>query len=75
MDWRVSRRLILKSHTNISIGLQNIQISQNNDIAKTDFTQTFKSDKYSDIGIKELFWVKYGGNWRITSETWFPIKK
>ena len=75
LDWRVSRRLILKSHTNISIGLQNIQISQNKDIAKTDFTQTFKSDKYSDIGIKELFWVKYGGNWRITSETWFPIKK
>jgi hypothetical protein len=75
LDWRVSRRFILKSHTNISIGLRNIQISQNNDVAKTDFIQIFKSDEYSDIGIKELFWVKYGGNWRITSETWFSIKK
>ena len=74
LDWMNSRRIALKKHTNISIELHNIQIFQNNDVAKTNFTQTFKADKYSDIGRKELFWVKYGAHWMITNETWLPIR-
>jgi TPR repeat protein len=70
LDWRISRRVALKKHTNISIKLDNIQISQNKDVVKTNFTQTFKSDQYSDIVKKELFWVKYGAEWKITEETW-----
>ena len=75
LDWKDSRRLALEKHTNISIELNNIKIFQKNDVAKTNFTQIFKSDNYSDIGIKELFWVRYGADWRITSETWLPIRK
>jgi TPR repeat protein len=74
-DWKISRQLAFKNNTNIFIDLKNIQIFQKNDVAKTSFIQTFKSDKYSDIGKKELFWVKYGSDWRITSELWFPIRK
>ena len=29
-----------------------------------NFTQTFKSDEYSDIGLKKLIWVKNGSDWR-----------
>jgi TPR repeat protein len=75
LDWKISRQLAFKKNTNIFIDLKNIQIFQKNDVAKTNFIQTFKSDKYSDIGIKEIFWVKYGLDWRITSELWFPIRK
>jgi TPR repeat protein len=75
LGWKISRQLAFKKNTNIFIDLKNIQIFHKNDVAKTSFIQTFKSDKYSDIGIKELFWVKYGPDWRITSELWFPIRK
>jgi len=74
-DWRISRQAALKKHTNISIQLQNIQISQNKDTVGINFTQTFKSDGYSDIGVKELVWAKNGSDWRIIKETWIPHKK
>jgi len=74
-DWRISRQAALKRHTNISIQLQNIQISQNKGTVQINFTQTFKSDGYSDIGIKELVWAKNGSDWRIIKETWIPHKK
>ena len=75
LDWKISRQLAFKKNTNIFIDIKNIQIFHKNDVAKTSFIQTFKSDNYSDIGIKEIFWVKYGPDWRITSELWFPIRK
>ena len=73
-DWRTSRQAAFKRPTNISIQLQNIQISQNKGTVEINFTQTFQSDGYSDIGIKELVWVKNGSDWRIIKETWMPHK-
>ena len=74
-DWRISRQAALKRHANISIQLQNIQISQSKDTVDINFTQTFKSDEYSDIGVKELVWAKNGSDWKIIKETWIPSKK
>ena len=74
-DWRISRQAALKRHANISIQLQNIQIRQDKDTVDINFIQTFKSDGFSDIGIKELVWEKNGSGWRIIKETWIPHKK
>jgi len=74
-DWRISRQAALKRHTNISVQLQNIQISQGKDTVDINFTQTFKSDGFSDIGVKELVWAKKGSDWKIIKETWIPRKK
>ena len=74
-DWRISRQAALKKHTNISVQLQNIQISQGKDTVDINFTQTFKSDRFSDIGVKELVWAKKGSDWEIIKETWTPHKK
>jgi len=74
-DWRISRQAALKRHANISIQLQNIQIYQNKDTVDINFIQAFKSDGFSDIGIKELVWKKNGSGWRIIIETWRPHKK
>jgi len=73
-DWRISRQTALKRHANISIQLQNIQIRQDKDTVDINFIQTFKSDGFSDIGIKELVWEKNGSGWRIIKETWMPHK-
>jgi hypothetical protein len=74
VDWRISRQAALKTHTNISIQLKNIKISQSEDTVEINFTQIFKSAGYSDIGTKELVWVKIGSDWRIIEETWMPHK-
>jgi hypothetical protein len=41
-------------------------------VIRVTFIQRFKSDTTSDIGMKELAWVKEDGNWKIIKETWKP---
>jgi len=74
LDWRISRQAALKRHTNISIQIKDIQISSIKDTLQTNFTQSFESDSYSDIGIKKLVWVKNRSDWRIIKEIWVPQK-
>ena len=71
--WETYRRRSLKNTLNISIELSNIKafIYRKNSI-KVTFIQSFKSNKLSDIGIKELFWKKDANDWKIIKETWRP---
>ncbi len=73
-DWRISRKAALERHKNISIQIKNIQVSLVKDTAEINFTQSFESDSYSDIGAKKLVWVKSGSDWQITKEIWVPQK-
>jgi ketosteroid isomerase-like protein len=68
--WQASRKKALEGNKNLSIQASNVQISESLNKIKVNFTQQFKSDKYSDIGAKELVWVKSGSNWKILKETW-----
>ena len=74
VDWRISRQAAINTHNNISIQLKNIQISQSKYAVEINFTQIFKSAGYSDIGIKELIWVKTENDWRIIEENWMPYQ-
>ena len=73
-DWIISRKAALKRHKNISIQIKNIQVFLVKDTAEINFTQSFESDSYSDIGTKKLVWVKSGSDWRIIKEIWVPQK-
>ena len=68
--WRNTRLHALKANKNLSIQVSNLQTSQNKNIIELNFIQRFNSDKYSDVGIKELVWIKTGGDWKILKETW-----
>ena len=70
--WRNTRYRALKANKNLSIQVSNIQTSQNKNIIELNFIQRFNSKKYSDVGIKELVWIKTGGDWKILKETWMP---
>ena len=70
--WRNTRHRALKANKNLSIQVINIQTSQNKNIIELNFIQRFNSKKYSDVGIKELVWIKTGGDWKILKETWMP---
>ena len=57
----------------ISIQLSNIKIYIiNKNIIRASFTQRFKSNKFSDVGLKELVWKKDTEAWKIIKETWKP---
>ena len=71
-QWRNNRHHVLKANKNLSIQVSNIQTSQNKNIIELNFIQRFNSKKYSDVGIKELVWIKTGGDWKILKETWMP---
>ncbi len=68
--WRNNRIRALKTNKNISIRTSNLQIAQNTNRIELNFIQKFNSDKYSDIGIKELIWIKNESNWEIFKESW-----
>ncbi len=70
LEWLDSRHQALKTKKNLSINIKNLKITENNETVETNFIQEFNSDKYSDIGIKELVWIKAGSTWKILKETW-----
>jgi hypothetical protein len=71
-DWRISRQAKFEKNKNISIQLENIHFFSTTDTVEINFIQTFKSDRYADIGLKKLVWMKSGSQWRIIRETWAP---
>jgi len=73
--WEAQRHRALKTNSNISIEVSDIQIYQSDNTVEVNFTQRFKSDRFSDIGIKELIWAKNESGWKIIKETWMPKEK
>ena len=71
--WEASRQHAFKKNKNISIKLSNIQtyLKEKNKV-EVNFTQEYKSDGYTDTGIKELLVEKKGTDWKIINETWMP---
>jgi murein L,D-transpeptidase YafK len=71
-EWEAYRHHALQTNSNMSIQVSNIQLHQNEETIEINFTQRFKSDRFSDVGIKELVWKKMGSGWKIHKETWIP---
>ena len=71
-EWEAYRHRALKANSNITIQVSNIHLHQNEETIEVNFKQRFKSDHYSDVGIKELVWRKTGSGWKILKETWIP---
>ena len=71
--WESHRRKSLEEKINISVQISNIKIyTLSKNIIRVTFVQRFKSNKFSDIGLKELVWEKGTDGWKIIKETWKP---
>jgi hypothetical protein len=72
-EWEAYRRKSIKKSANISIQVSNIKtyLTKKN-IIRISFIQQFKSNTFSDIGLKELVWVKDANGWEIVKESWKP---
>ena len=70
IEWLDARQNALESKKNLTINIKNLKITENEETVEANFIQEFSSDKYSDVGIKELVWIKTEGSWKILKETW-----
>jgi ketosteroid isomerase-like protein len=72
IEWLDSRHQALESKKNLNIKIRNLKITEKQETIEANFIQEFSSEKYSDVGIKELVWIKTEGSWKILKETWIP---
>ena len=71
-EWEMQRRSALSRNSSITIQVSDIQMKQNDETIEMSFIQDFKSDRVSDIGLKELIWKNEGHRWKIIKEIWKP---
>ena len=64
------KKAMFKKNPNIQIKASDLKIIPGPKGIKAAFVQDYKSDKYSDHGLKTLFLVKYKGSWLIKNENW-----
>ena len=62
----------MSRNSGITIQVSDIQMKQNDETIEMSFVQDFKSDRVSDIGMKELIWKNEGNRWKIIKEIWKP---
>jgi len=72
-EWEAYRRKTIENYLNISLQVSSIKtyLTKKNTIS-TSFIQRFKSNKFSDVGLKELVWEKDSNGWKIIKESWEP---
>ena len=72
-SWEESREHALKKYLTIDIEAKSIHIARSGNKIKVSFIQFFKSDKFSDVGNKVLYWENRETGWKIVKEVWSPL--
>ncbi len=69
--WNKYKTKNFRSKKNINLKISKIKTKKkNNNEIVVKFIQDYQADRYSDIGVKTLHWVKEKGGWKITRESW-----
>jgi tetratricopeptide (TPR) repeat protein len=68
--WRKYKRGVFKRAKKIHVELTPYQIVNHNNYAVVTFLQEYRTDRYSDTGIKRLFLIQENNEWRIVGEEW-----
>lgn len=68
-DWMAGRAGIMKRAANITVAIDNLQVSQTDGTATATFMQNYDSPRFKSRIMKRLELVKVDGNWLITRET------
>jgi len=72
-SWAKQREQRLATPKRVQVEVRNLQLKEaGSDMLLAEFEQHYSSDSYSDVTLKELKWVKVGGQWLIERETARP---
>lgn len=72
-EWSAFKKGLNDRYHQISVAFQDLQIRIDDKGAWVDFVQDYRSDDYSDCGMKTLRLKKENGEWKIRSEKWEPL--
>ena len=72
-SWAKQREQRLAMPKQVQVEVRNLKLKEaGNDMLLAEFEQHYSSASYSDVTLKELKWVKVGGQWLIERETARP---
>ena len=73
--WKKFKRSLSKKYKNIKVTFKNteIDIKEGGKKAEVSLLQYYRSDQYSDEGLKTLILKKEKRKWRIVRENWKPL--
>ena len=72
-SWAKQREQRLATPKQVQVEVRNLKLKEaGNDMLLAEFEQHYSSASYSDVTLKELKWVKVGGQWLIERETARP---
>ena len=74
-QWSAYKKDLSEQYHQISLTFKDIHITlaNTNTQAVVSFTQYYRSDDYSDHGMKSLVLKNYNGEWKIFAEQWKPL--
>jgi murein L,D-transpeptidase YafK len=73
-SWRNYKSRLNKKHGPFEIRVSQVKIIKDSGRSlKVSFMQDYKTDSYHDSGVKDLFLLKRGKQWRIKKEMWRPL--
>ena len=74
-EWKKYKRSLSKRCKTIKVNITSaeIDIKGGGKKAEVSFLQRYRSDRYSDEGLKTLLLKREGGEWYIVSEVWKPL--
>lgn len=72
--WRSYKSRLNRKYGSFKIRVNRVKvIKDSGNKLKVRFIQEYKADTYHDSGIKNLFLLKRGKQWKIKKETWRPL--
>jgi len=72
-QWKIYKECLNDRYHHISLSLSDPRITLKDNHALVSFEQHYRSDDYSDHGIKSLVLRKENGEWKIMREQWKPL--
>ncbi|MBI5183048.1 MAG: SPOR domain-containing protein [Nitrospinae bacterium] len=68
--WKIYKRDFNERHKNIDISIEGMRLRREKGMIIASFIQYFSSNIMSSIGMKLLYFVKEGDDWKIIRERW-----
>jgi murein L,D-transpeptidase YafK len=74
--WKLHKEKLNKKYRTIDVDITEVKIEETSDhTATVTFKQTYTTEDYRDVGLKNILLVKKGKQWKIKEEEWRPLNK
>jgi murein L,D-transpeptidase YafK len=74
--WKLHKQKLNRKYATIEVDIAEVKIEQASDhTATVIFKQTYTTEEYRDVGLKNLLLVKKNKQWKIKEEEWRPLNR